>query len=252
MKRIAGISLCFVFWWMLIGIAEAQGEIPSRLEKTGDPSLEEMENGVCDPFEPINRVFYHFNDRFYFWLLKPVSTGYKAVVPRPVRSSVANFFDNVAFPVRFLNCLLQGKLEGAGYELIRFTLNTTLGLGGFADAAKWSSGVQDYAKQLGKDKYEEDLGQTLGTYGMGHGFFILWPILGPSSLRDTFGMVGDGFLGPVNYLELEANAAVRAFQGVNRTSLVLGEYEDLKASALDPYVALRDAYYQYRKKKVEE
>ncbi len=91
--------------------------------------------GISDPLEPINRMFFHFNDKLYFWLLKPVSSGYKVVVPKPARVSVKNFFSNLAFPIRFVNCLLQAKFKGAGYEWGRFLTNSIFGLAGFFDVA---------------------------------------------------------------------------------------------------------------------
>jgi len=100
---------------------------------------------------------------------------------------------------------------------------------------------------------EEDLGQTLGSYGIGNGFYIVWPILGPSTLRDSMGMVGDWFLNPVSYVEpTETYLEIRAVETVNETSFKIGDYESLKEAAIDPYVALRNAYIQHRKKKVEE
>ena len=99
----------------------------------------------------------------------------------------------------------------------------------------------------------EDFRQTLGSYGIGNGFYILWPFLGPSSLRDTVGLVGDSFLNPVNYIRDGATLiGVRVFNQVNDLSLHLGEYEDMKAAALDPYTALRDAYAQYMKAHIEK
>jgi phospholipid-binding lipoprotein MlaA len=119
-----------------------------------------------------------------------------------------------------------------------------MGLGGFIDVAS----------QEGIKKYDEDLGQTFGVWGAGPGFYICWPFLGPSSLRDTIGSVGDGFLDPVNYAFDEAieTLSVRAYYVINRTSLMLGDYESLKEAALDPYVSLKDAYYQNRKAKIKE
>ena len=102
-------------------------------------------------------------------------------------------------------------------------------------------------------RHDEDLGQTLGTYGIGNGFYIVWPFIGPSSLRDTVGLVGDGFLTPVYYVNpWEASLGIEANDKINDTSLHIGDYEDLKESAVDPYVAIRDAYTQHRKKEVEE
>jgi phospholipid-binding lipoprotein MlaA len=200
---------------------------------------------IPDPLETLNRVLFHFNDRLYFWVLKPIATGYEKLVPQPLRVGVRNFFSNLATPIRAVSCLLQGKIKKLGTELTRFVVNTTFGVLGFGDPAK---------EVFHMEKQEEDLGQTLGYHGAGPGFYIHWPVLGPSSLRDTVGMAGDAFLDPINYLvgPTKYNAAVKGFRHVNETSLTIGEYEDLKASALDPYISLKDAYHQYRQNKVKE
>ncbi len=215
-----------------------------------DPVAEEEpieENDVvriADPIKPWNTAMYHVNDKFYFWLLKPASQGYSAVVPEDIRLSVSNFFKNLTTPIRFVSSLLQLKVKKAGNELVRFVYNSTAGIGGLADVAKTDLDIK---------RHEEDLGQTFGHYGIGHGFYIVWPILGPSSLRDTVGMVGDWFLDPVYYVNpLEASLGISAYDRVNETSFYIGDYEDLKKSAIDPYVSIRDAYTQNRKKKVEE
>jgi len=211
-----------------------------------ESSFEEMSGPVSDPLEPLNRAFFHFNDKLYFWFLKPAAQGYKVVVPEPARVGVRNFFTNLTGPARMINCLLQGKTEEAGYEFVRFFVNSTLGLAGLVDVASFES--------VNVKKYDEDLGQTLGVYGWEHSIFINWPFLGPSCGRDTLGLLGDSFLDPVNYLvpRTKYNLGVKGYNRVNETSLSIGDYEDLKRSALDPYVALRDAYYQYRNKEIEE
>ncbi|MGA7103755.1 MAG: VacJ family lipoprotein [Candidatus Deferrimicrobiaceae bacterium] len=197
-----------------------------------------------DPLEPVNRALFVFNDKAYFWVMKPVAQGYRAVVPEVMRISVRNFFSNLAMPIRFVNNLLQGKIRNSGVELLRFALNTTAGIGGLFDPAK------DDFRLLPRD---EDLGQTFGKYGFGHGLYIVLPVLGPSSLRDTVGLAGDSFLDPVNYVEdTEVIIGAKVLKAENEVSLRIGEYEDLKKSALDPYVAVRDAYSQYREKKVKE
>lgn len=208
-------------------------EIPGKEAKTE----------IADPLEPFNRAIYHFNDKLYFWLLKPVAQGYGKVVPEPARVGVSNFFANLAFPIRFVNCLLQANFEGAAAELGRFTVNTLWGIGGFLDPAS--------GKEIDLSKQDEDFGQTLGVYGVGQGFFINWPLFGPSSPRDTLGLFGDGFLNPTAYLTpWYAGAGAKGYNIVNETSLRIGDYESLKEAAIDPYVAIRDAYVQYRLKKV--
>ncbi|MCX5848757.1 MAG: VacJ family lipoprotein [Deltaproteobacteria bacterium] len=199
---------------------------------------------IADPLEPINRAMHQFNDKLYFWALKPVAQGYKTVVPEPARVSVKNFFSNLAFPARFLSCLLQADLSGAATEAGRFTINTVWGIGGLMDP---SSG-----KELDLQKQDTDLCQTLGVWGVEQGFYIVWPVLGPSSPRDSVSIAGDFFLYPVSYINpWYAWLGVRTYEEVNATSLRIGDYEALKNAAIDPYVAFRDAYVQYRYKKVK-
>ncbi|MFO7784113.1 MAG: MlaA family lipoprotein [Thermodesulfobacteriota bacterium] len=192
---------------------------------------------ITDPLESMNRAFFHFNDKLYFWFLKPVARGYGAVVPKTARIGVSNFFYNLAGPIRMVNCILQGKGEEAGYEFVRLFMNTTVGLGGLMDVATHGMDL---------DRYDEDLGQTLGVYGCGPSFYIHWPFLGPSSGRDTLGMFGDSFLNPLSYLAFKYNIGARTYDRINNTSFTIGNYEDFKRSAIDPYVAFRDAYYQNR------
>jgi phospholipid-binding lipoprotein MlaA len=199
---------------------------------------------IADPIEPVNRALFVFNDKAYFWVMKPVAQGYRAVVPEGVRLSVRNFFSNIAMPIRFVNNLLQGKIRNSGVELLRFAINTTAGIGGLFDPAK---------NDFHLSPREEDLGQTLGKYHLGHGLYIVLPLLGPSSLRDAIGLAGDAFLDPVYYVgNTEVIVGAKVLKTENEVSLRIGEYEDLKNSAIDPYVAVRDAYSQYRAKKVKE
>ena len=201
---------------------------------------------VPDPLEPLNRVFFHFNDKLYFWVLKPVARGYSHVVAQDVRVCVRDFFHNIFAPVRIVNNLLQGKVKNSGIETARFVINSTLGIAGLADPAK------DIFSLTVKD---EDFGQTLGVYGFGDGIYICWPLLGPSNLRDSVGLVADSFLSPLAYLTAAdpgAGIAVQAGREVNHTSLTMGDYEDFKEAAIDPYVSLRDAYRQHRRKKIQD
>ena len=219
-----------------------QQQEPSDQE---EPIAEEEEGPqIADPLSPWNKAMYHVNDKFYFWVLKPVTQGYSAVVPEGMRFSFSNFYENVSTPIRFVNDLLQLKMKSAGNELVRFVANTLFGVVGFGDFAKEKMDIK---------RHDEDLGQTFAHYGIGHGFYIVWPILGPSSLRDTVGFVGDLFLHPVSYIKpIETAFGIDAHEKVNETSFHIGEYEDLKKSALDPYISIRDAYVQNRQKKAEE
>jgi len=210
------------------------------LEEEYDEQIVEVD----DPLEPLNRLMFGVNDTLYFWIFKPVAQTCKAVVPEPARTGVRNFFHNLATPVRYVNCLLQGKGDGADIELRRFLVNTTEGILGFGDPAR--------------DKYElqpvqEDLGQTLAVHGMDQGFYIVWPFFGPSNVRDSVGKVGDMFLNPVRYVEpRETSIYISAGRGINEGSFHIGEYEDFKSASLEPYIAMREAYIQYRDKKIQE
>jgi len=196
------------------------------------------EKTVPDPLEPWNRLVFTFNDRLYFWVMKPAAQGYNAVIPEVVRISVQNFFDNLSMPVRFVSSVLQAKLKSAGIELARFGVNSVFGI----------AGLFDIAKSYNLEPQERDLGLTFGFYGIGEGLYIVWPFWGPSSLRDSVGSVGDGFLSPTNYITpAEDSLAVNGYSYFNNISLHTGEYEDLKESAIDPYIAVKDSYIQHRR-----
>jgi phospholipid-binding lipoprotein MlaA len=197
---------------------------------------------IADPLETLNRAFFTFNDRLYFWVLKPVARGYRRVLPEPVRVGIGNFFSNITTPVRVANCLLQTDMRGTGTEVFRFLVNSTVGVAGFRDAGK---------RYWGVEKRPADLGQTFGFYGLGPGFFITWPVLGPSSLRDSVGTFGDYFLDPLSYASNEVKVGAAGTYRVNETSLTLGQYESLKRAALDPYIAARDVYQQYRTERIQ-
>ena len=219
--------------------------LQSNEAATPDEVFEEENPGyVADPIAPWNRAMFHFNDKLYFWVLKPLAKGYRAVIPRLARTGIQNFFTNLTTPIRLVGCLLQGKGNAAAFEFSRFVVNTTVGVLGFGNPAK------NYPEL---NPPEEDFGQTLGSYGIGNGFYIVWPFLGPSTLRDSVGRFGDFFLNPVSYVQpLEAYLGVRGFDVVNETSFRIGDYESFKDAAISPYEAFRDAYIQHRKKKIKE
>lgn len=201
---------------------------------------------VADPVAPWNRLMFRFNDKLYFGVLKPVAEGYKSITPTPVRLGVKNFFDNLTAPIRVLNCLLQGKIFSAEMELTRFIINSTAGILGVRDTAAETF--------LFPKPSEEDLGQTLAVYGIGNGCYLVWPLLGPSTLRDSVGNFGDRFLNPVTHIDLSAAgvAGITAFETVNETSFRIGDYEAVKEAAIEPYEAVRDAYLQYRRNKIRD
>lgn len=235
---------------LLVASADPQGISPEEAALL-DPDFSEDEDSekedfmVADPLEGFNRAMFFVNDKLYFWVFKPLALGYRAVVPQPARRGVRNFFYNLAAPVRIFNNILQGKGQAAEAEVARFLYNTTVGVLGFGNPA---------GKHQGLNPQAEDLGQTLGRYGIGDGFYLVIPGIGPTTLRDSLGMVGDYFLSPANYYiePIETSLTVKGVTVVNDISLRIGDYEALKNAALDPYQAFRNGYIQLRQARIKE
>ncbi len=199
---------------------------------------------IADPIEPFNRAMFSFNDKLYTWVLRPVTLGYRKVAPEPARIGVRNFFTNLATPIRFTNCLLQGKGEAATVEATKLIFNSTFGLLGFLD-------LFEDRPEMQPDK--EDFGQTLGKWGVGSGFYIVWPILGSSDLRDTVGLAGDAFLHPLTYLDNSRVAlSIRGYERINRLSFHIEDIDAAKKAAFDPYEATRNFYIQLRRSKIKK
>ena len=207
-----------------------------------DSSPQEL---IADPLEFLNRGTFWVNDKLYFYVLKPVVKGYRWAVPRPARVSVKNVFSNLMTPIRAGNALLQLKIRAFGTEIYRFVINTTFGIGGLFDPAKSIAGV---------DKSVEDFGQTLGAYGCGHGFYLVLPLVGPSSLRDGIGSFVDSFADPFRYTDLETYEflLVRTVDSTTRLSLDKDTYDGIVKDSLDPYLFIRAAYVQRRLAQVGE
>ncbi len=210
---------------------------------------ENPKSRVFDPLIGYNRFMTKVNDRFYFWVLKPAAKGYGKITPEGLRISISRFFENILFPGRFINNVLQLKFKKASIELTRFGINTTLGIVGLGDPAK---------QWFDLKAYPEDFGQTLGFYGMGSGIHLVLPILGPSNLRDIIGLGADSFTDPMCvigtcYLDRwDIVMEIQTYKTLNHASLHMGEYESLKKGTIDFYSFLRDAYEQNRNKKIED
>lgn len=200
---------------------------------------------IPDPWIEMNQGIYVFNDKMYFWVLKPVARGYGFIIPIELRQGIRNAFYNIRFPVRFINCLLQGKFRKSGYEFGQFFINTTAGCLGLLTPAANYPHLQTSP---------EDLGQTFAVWGFGSGAYLMLPFFGPSSLRAGMGRLGDTFLDPIWWLfdDIWVSLGIRAGETVNDTSLRIGEYEALKEAALDPYVMIRNAWVQNRNKLIAE
>jgi phospholipid-binding lipoprotein MlaA len=205
---------------------------------------ESYENGeaarVADPLEPFNRAVFTFNDKLYIWVIEPVATGYSKVLPADIRGCVGNFFYNLGEPVRSVNSLLQGRVRDSGLAVSRFAINSIFGVFGLADPA---------SDEFSIAKINATLGETLSVWGLGDGFYLVVPLFGPSTLRDFGGSLGDS-LALATYTpwndDVLTSASVQGAKTVNRTSLHLGEYEDIKSMSFDPYVAFRNGYFQMR------
>ena len=219
-----------------------------------DSEFSDKTGEIFDPLSGYNRAMTTFNDKLIINVLVPVSKSYAYVVPQTARTGIDNFFENLRFPIRFVNNLLQLKFENSAEELGRFLVNTLWGLGGFMDPA---------TKELNMKAHKEDFGQTLGFYGVGEGFHVVLPFLGPSNLRDIAGLAADSYVNPLtvtgdNDLKykipntLLEQVGIQTFDVINSTSLTLGQYESLRKDALDLYPFLRDIYTQARKKQIEE
>ena len=221
-----------------------------------DDLLDELENEflnktkndkINDPLYYLNKTIFYFNDKTYFYILSPISNGYVKITPAPVRKGISNFFTNLASPIRIANNLLQMKIKNATKETASFLLNTIVGWGGIFKPSK------DF-KSLSTHK--EDLGQTFGKYGIGNGFYLVLPFLGPSTLRDTVGSIGDSFLSYSNYLDNNLNSkellALKFTKTINEAKPMLKQYNDLKKIAIAPYESIRNAYIQKRNQQIKQ
>jgi phospholipid-binding lipoprotein MlaA len=189
-----------------------------------------------DPLESFNRSMFAVNDALDRSVARPVARGYVKVVPQPARTGVGNFFTNLAYPSTVANSLLQGKFAQFTNDLGRLLVNTTLGIGGLFDPAT----------QFGLASHDEDFGQTLGKWGVPPGPFLMRPVFGPSTFRDTFGDVADTFIDPKHYISdpwLTYGLYIQEL--VNRRAQLLSA-ESLQDNAYDPYSFTRNAWLQRR------
>ncbi|CAN5756154.1 VacJ family lipoprotein [soil metagenome] len=199
---------------------------------------------IADPLEPINRGTFWLNHQLYTFIFKPISKSYETVVPKPVRKGIYNVFDNIEFPVRFVSDTLQGNFKRAGLETGRFVVNSTVGVGGLGRPA-------DHIPALANVPAGE-VGLTFAKWGVGHGFYFVIPLLGPSSARDTVGLAGDYALNPVTWLGFIYGTwawtiPVSVTGTVSYMPDKFAKYDAMTKNTLDKYLAARTAYVQYRK-----
>ncbi len=201
---------------------------------------EEMEDEFYDPLETWNRWIFTGNDVFYNYLLFPVADGYHNVMPDVAEKGISNFFDNLLKPLSFVANILQGDFEDAALDLGAFMINSTWGI----------VGVFDIVDEDNK-KDSEDISQTLAGWGVPDGPYVVWPFFGPSNIRNTFGAIGDVFLTPQTYLGFPDSLYIGLGDTVQNTANS-NPYRDLTDGAIDPYMAVRNAYYNNFEAKVKK
>ena len=211
------------------------------VEKPAEDSEEAVGNtdiAKVDPWKPFNRKTFWFNRQIDRFVLKPVATGYNAVLPGPVRQGIGNVLDNLDVTRRLVNNILQLKFEGAGRELSRFVINSSVGLAGLFDVADTAFSIR---------QSNRDTGQTLGVYGVGAGPYLVLPFLPPLTVRDFFGFVADEAMDPLQYfIPLAPSIALGTVNMISDRAADIDSYWGVDETTLDLYGTVRDAYLQRR------
>jgi phospholipid-binding lipoprotein MlaA len=222
------------------GVGEAAAS--DEEEPREDPSDAEG-SSVADPWEPFNRKIFAFNDVLDRYALEPVGRGWAFVMPEFVRESLARVYRNIRTPVNMVNNLLQGQPKQAGVDLARFLMNTTVGL----------AGLMDPAQAIGLEGDREDFGQTFGVWGIPSGPYLVLPVFGPSSPRDTVGLAADSAAFAASYfIPFWASIAISSMDFVNRYSLIVEDIAEEREAAFDWYAAVRNAYVSRRERLVND
>jgi phospholipid-binding lipoprotein MlaA len=201
-----------------------------------------------DPLEPMNRYFFDLNERLDRHAALPAATFYKDTLPDPARQGIHNFLDNLGGPVNIANDLLQTQFTNAGKAAARFVINTTIGVAGIFDVAtKW-----------GLPARNRDFGETLGTYGVPQGPYLVLPVAGPTAVRDLSGEYIDGFFSPLYYWHVEYTGhqyvgLIKSTIGaVDNRSRNIVTYRDIERASVDFYATMRAYYRQRRQRQVED
>ena len=242
MKKIKIISFLFLFTFSTNIFAATSDEVDT---KSADFETTTVEDEIYDPLEPFNRAVFGFNNVADKIILEPVAKGYKKL-PSPVQSGISNFLSNLKLPLVIVNQILQGQGSNAAKSTGRFLVNSTAGI----------FGLVDVADNIGLEQKEEDFGQTLATWGIGDGFYIVLPLFGPSNLRDTTGMFLTYTVDPINaYAISEGEAWIiplrTAANAVDQRSKIIDEVNALRNNSVDYYAAVKSSYYQNRKAAID-
>lgn len=239
-----GFIMCFALVAMLGACAQSP-KTDITYDETGKAIIQNRE--MADPIEPVNRAIFGLNNVLDFILIEPVAKIYTAVIPPFMRNGVHNFMQNLQSPLIVANNLLQGDVRGAGIATARFVINTTAGVGGLIDAAD----------DQGMAYEDEDFGQTLAVWGFSDGFYLVLPVLGPSSLRDTTGLVADAMADPLriyahNKDRMWLYYTRNAVEGLDNRARMVKAIADLRRNSLDYYASVRSAYSQKRLKLIQD
>jgi phospholipid-binding lipoprotein MlaA len=222
------------------------------IEESFDNEFTEDDGEVveaCPSLESYNRFMTEHNDYLYTNIITPISNGYENITNKPTRKGIDNLFYNLAFPIRFINNILQFKILNASEEITIFVINTTVGIIGIFKPAQHYFGLKSH---------KEDFGQTLGYYGVGSGCHIVLPFFGPSNARDIFGMAVNTNFDALHYEHHHVlnndyeTASVKLFEKLNGSPKSLKEYKHIKEDAVDLYPYMRDMYEQYRDQQIKE
>ncbi len=227
-----------------MSFAQAQTDRPAQSDRSEGPPLEPPLEEY-DPWEPFNEKMFAFNYRVDKYVLKPIAKAYNFVMPDELQKMVDRGFTNINFVPRFVNSVLQGKWSGAGRELARFLINSTVGIGGLWDMAKQEWGIEPS---------REDFGQTLGTWGLGPGPFLVLPFMAPTTVRDGIGIAVDGAMDPLAYYIpfIWDRLLMRIGNMINERSLNLELFEGVEESTVDLYTSVRNGYLQRRARQIRQ
>lgn len=229
----AGLAICALGFSALAGCATAP--------PASDPAALQAYNQQNDPLEPTNRVFYNVNDKLDRYAIKPVAQGYVAITTPPVREHVGDFVTNIGEPARLVNFMLEGKSRDAGTSLMRFLINSTIGIGG----------IFDPAKSLGYPETDTDFGITLAEWGVPAGPYLYLPVFGPSGVRDALNIPVEFYATPMAVAPSSAalsdfGYAETGLHLINTRAEFIQPIDQIQATALDPYATFRSLYRQSR------
>ena len=235
------LKFFFLFFIIFINNTALSESSDNVTTYPGDFKTGTFEDEIYDPIEPFNRAMFSFNNFADKIVLEPASQGYRKL-PSPIQTGISNFLGNLKMPLVILNQFLQGQGNNAVESTGRFVVNSTAGI----------FGLIDVAEKIGLEEKQEDFGQTLATWGVGDGFYVVLPIFGPSNLRDTGGMVLTLMTDPINaYAVSEGEAWLvplrTTINAIDQRSKIIVEVNALRNNSVDYYAAVRSSYYQNRK-----